>query len=65
MECLWVPFSLQCFSVTTKLFWLKRCPQKFRPKYYKRFMGDIIEFFENSEHLQQFTEYMNKQNPNI
>ena len=44
---------------------LKSCPKKFRPKYYKGFVDDIIVLFQKSEPLQQFDAYMNKQHPNI
>ena len=59
------PTLVKIFLCHTKTIWLKKCPKKFRPKYYKCFLDDTIVLFEIREHLQQFAEYMKKQHSNI
>ena len=62
---LWLlPLGTNIFLCHRETIWLKRYPKKFRPKYYKNFLDYIIVLFEKSEHLQQFAEYLNKQQPN-
>ena len=38
--------------------WLNKCPIKFKPSFYRRYVDDIFALFESSESADSFREYM-------
>ena len=45
--------------------WLDKCPQEFKPMYYKRYVDDCFLLFRNHNHVSLFLDYVNSQHPNI
>ena len=45
--------------------WLNKCPIKFKPSFYKRYVDDIFVLFESSESVDSFREYMFSKHQNI
>ena len=45
--------------------WLNKCPMKFKPSFYRRYVDDIFVLFESSESAESFREYMSSKHPNI
>ena len=45
--------------------WLDKCPFRFKPKYYRRYVDDIFLMFEKKNHLKKFLKYMNSRHQNI
>ena len=44
---------------------LESCPIQFKPKYYRRYVDDIILMFEHKDHVERFLRYMNSRHRNI
>ena len=38
--------------------WLKKCPDQFKPVYYKRYADDIFVLFRSPDHLEKFKNYL-------
>ena len=45
--------------------WLNKCPIKFKPSFYRRYVDDIFVLFESSEPADSFREYMSSKHQNI
>ena len=45
--------------------WLNKCPIKFKPTFYRRYVDDIFVLFESSESADSFREYMSSKHQNI
>jgi len=45
--------------------WLKKCPKKFKPTYYRRYIDDIFVLFSSSEHVKKFHKYLNSRHDNM
>ena len=45
--------------------WLNKCPVKFKPSFYRRYVDDIFVLFESSESADSFREYMSSKHQNI
>ena len=45
--------------------WLNKCPVKFKPSFYRRYVDDIFVLFESSESADWFREYMSSKHQNI
>ena len=45
--------------------WLNKCPIKFKPRFYRRYVNDIFVLFESSESADSFREYMSSKHQNI
>ena len=45
--------------------WLNKCPIKFKPSFYRRYVDDIFVLFESSESADSFCEYMSSKHQNI
>ena len=45
--------------------WLNKCPIKFKPSFYRRYVDDIFVLFESLESAHSFCEYMSFKNQNI
>ena len=45
--------------------WLNKCPIKFKPSFYRRYVDDIFVLFESSESADSFREYMSSKHQNI
>ena len=45
--------------------WLKKCPEKFKPVYYKRYMDDTFLLFSSEEHYKKFFRYINSRHKNM
>ena len=45
--------------------WLYKCPTKFDPSFYRRYVDDIFVLFESSESADSFREYMSSKHQNI
>ena len=44
---------------------LNECPNKFKPVFYKRYVGDIFVLFKRLEHVKPFVDNINSKNQNI
>ena len=47
------------FLVYHKKYWLERCPLKYRPFCYQRYVDDIFVLFNLAEHLKSFQSCLN------
>ena len=45
--------------------WLDKCPEEFKPVFYKRYVDDIFVLFRKEEHLKLFLNYFNSCHENI
>ena len=45
--------------------WLKKCPIKFKPLYYKRYMDDTFLLFSSSEDVKKFDKYINSRHKSM
>ena len=45
--------------------WLNKCPIKFKPSFYRRYVDDIFVLFESSESADSFREYISSKHQNI
>ena len=45
--------------------WLENCPSHFKPFVYRRFVDDTFLLFQSKDHVNKFTDYLNKQYKNI
>ena len=45
--------------------WLNKCPVKFKPSFYRRYVDDVFVLFESSESADSFYEYMPSKHQNI
>ena len=45
--------------------WQNKCPIKFKPSFYRRYVDDIFVLFESSESADSFREYMSSKHQNI
>ena len=55
----WVKLWLMHFYAITK------CPEEFKPVFYRRYVDDIFELFRKEEHLKLFVNYFNLCHENI
>ena len=45
--------------------WLRKCPEKFKPIYYKRYMDDTFLLFASKQHIKMFFRYINSRHKNM
>ena len=45
--------------------WLKKCPKKFAPMYYRRYMDDTFVLFSSNDHVKKFHKYLNSRHENM
>ena len=45
--------------------WLKKCPNKFKPVYYKRYMDDTFLLFPTRDHINKFFRFINSRQKNM
>ena len=45
--------------------WLKKCPEKFKPVYYKRYMDDTFLLFRSKQNIKMFFRYINSRHKNM
>ena len=45
--------------------WLNKCPIKFKPRFYRRYVDDIFVLFESPQSTHSFREYMSSKHQNI
>ena len=45
--------------------WIKKCPVKFRPEYYNRYMDDTFLLFRSMDHIKKFFRYINSRHKNM
>ena len=59
------PFLANAFLCYHEKRWLNKCPEEFKPVFYRRHVDDIFVFPRNEEHLQLFLNYFNSRHENI
>ena len=45
--------------------WLSKCPQKFAPVYYRRYIDDTFLLFSSLDHVKKFHKYLNSRHKNM
>ena len=45
--------------------WLNKCPEKFKPAYYKRYMDDTFLLFPSNDQVKKFFRYVNSRHKNM
>ena len=45
--------------------WLEKCPQQFRPLYYRRYVDDTFLLFSSEGHVKKFLRYINSRHVNM
>ena len=63
----WVPLLglANAFLCHHELNWLKDCPEKNKPVFYKRYLYDIIVLLKRPEHVKPFVGYINSKHKNM
>ena len=59
------PLLANAFLCHHETKWLNDRPKKFKPVFYKRYVGDIFVLFKRPEHVNPFADYMNSKCKNI
>ena len=59
------PTMTNVFLSFYEIKWLERCPNEFKPVFYRRCFDDIFVLFESAEHLSKFHAYLNTCHPNM
>ena len=59
------PFLANAFFCFYEKNWIKQCPDKFKPVYYRRYVDDIFVLFKSRDHLIKFRDYLNKCHHNM
>ena len=59
------PILANIFLSTHEKNWLNKCPIKFKPSFYRRYVTYIFVLFESSESVDLFREYMSSKHQNI
>ena len=59
------PTFANLFLVYYENMWLDKCPHQFKPKYYRRYVNDILLMFEKKYHVKKFLKYMKSCHQNI
>ena len=57
------PTLANLFMSYHEQIWLDECPLDFKPKFYRRYVANILS--ENIEHIVKFKEYLNSKHQNI
>ena len=65
MESLLGPILPNIFLSHHEENWLNKCPIKFKPSFYRRYVDDIFVLFESSESVDSFREYISSKHQNI
>ena len=45
--------------------WLNKCPDEFRPVYFRRYVDDILALFFPPDRIEKFKNYLNSKHRNI
>ena len=45
--------------------WLQKCPKRFAPMYYKRYVDDTFVLFSSEDHVKKFDKYLNSRHNNM
>ena len=59
------PTSANSFLCYHEKRWLDKCPEEFKPVFYRRYVDDIFLLFRKEEHLKLFLDYFNSCHGNI
>ena len=59
------PTLANIFLTHYEEIWLSKCPNQFKPKYYRRYVDDIFILFEDSNQVNKFEKFMNSRHKNI
>ena len=59
------PTLANVFMCHFENIWLENCPSHFKPIVYRRFVDDTFSLFRSKDHVEKFTNYLNKQQKNI
>ena len=58
------PTLANVFMCHFENIWLENCPSHFKPIVYRRFVDDTFSLFRSKDHVEKFTNYLNKQQKN-
>ena len=59
------PTLANVFMCHFENIWLENCPSHFKPILHRRFVHDKFLLFRSKDHVDKFTNYLNKQHKNI
>ena len=59
------PFLANAFLCYHEKRWLNKCPEEFKPVFYRRYVDDIFVLLRKKEHLKSFLNYFNSCHENI
>ena len=59
------PTLANVFLCHWEQIWLKKCPQQFAPRFYKRFMDDTFTLFNSEDDVKKFHKYIGSRHKNI
>lgn len=58
------PTFANIFLILHEGFWLNNCPLEFQPKIYKGYVDYTFLLSENTQHVENFKQYLNSQHMN-
>ena len=59
------PTMANVFLSFYEVEWLEKCPNEFKPVFYRRYVDDIFVLFKSAEHLSKFRDYFNTCHQNM
>ena len=59
------PHLANVFLCAKEDIWLTKCPTKFAPTYYIRYMDDTFVMFSSIDHIKKFHKYLNSRHKNM
>ena len=59
------PISANIFLSHHEENWLNKCPRKFKPRFYRRYVDDVFVLFESLKTAYSFRKYMSSKHQNI
>ena len=59
------PTLANAFLRFHKQIWFNKCPDEFKPVWYRRYVDDIFVLFRSPDHLEKFKNYLNSTRRNI
>ena len=59
------PSLANAFLCFHEQIWLNDCLEDFKTVYYRRYVDDIFALFRSTDHLENFTNYLNSKHKNI
>jgi len=65
IKCSKYDYIKQYFMCHYEEQWLEKCPDQFKPVFYRRYVDDTFMLFRDASHVPLFQDYLNKKHDRI